>query len=249
MPEHQRRPNTVPRGSLVASLAVVGALLPPAANADGLGREPLCESARFLSAFEEGRAADCPVGNTVSRRLVELGDEAVPCLSVIARDNGLSLIPSCRKDADVDACRFWAMRGLVAIRTAESKSALVRLLNLGWTGRRLQGLLGALAATHPPESRPALLTLLESQDPHTRSWALLAVGALGNHDDFDAMVRCAKRLPADELNRAARAFEFLGDPRGVAVLRDLAASLPQGARGDINGSIARLERGEPIRPD
>lgn len=251
VPEHQHRPNTVSRASLVvASLAVVGALLLPTANAAGPGSEPLCESARFLSAFEEGRAGGCPVGKTVSRRLVELSDEAVPCLSLIARDNGSALkIPSCRKDPDVESCRMWAMRGLVAIRTAGAKSSLVRLLDLGWTGRRLQGLLGALVAIHPPESRPALLALLESPDPRTRSWALLAVGALGNGGDFDAMVRCAKRLPVEELNRAARAFEFLGDPRAITVLRDLAAPLPESSRGEIDGSIARLERGEPIRPE
>jgi HEAT repeat protein len=123
------------------------------------------------------------------------------------------------------------------------------MLELGWTGRQLYGLLGALAARHPAESRPQLLKLLESPDPHARSWALLAVGAIGNPEDFDAMARCARRLPVAELNRAARAFEFLGDSRAVAVLRELAGPLPQGSQGDIEGSIRRLERGEPIRPE
>lgn len=222
------------------------ALVTPAVFANGGDTPTVCTSGKFRVAFLDGlKSVDQPA---VSDTLVGFGNTVVPCLEIIAQRGGRSLTIDWCEQNDT-TCRVWAMRALASIKTPAAIQALTKMLNRGWGGRQLYGLLGALATTHPVESRPGLLRLLESPDPHARSWALLAVGAVGDPEDFDAMVHCARRLPVEELNRAARAFEFLGDARAVAVLRELAAPLPQGSRGDIEGAIARLERGEPIRPE
>lgn len=221
--------------------------LSPCVVAGGAGTPDLCSSPKFQTAFLEGwlNAEDFPA---LSGNLLAYGDVAVPCLDEIARRGGEPLGFTQCKGRD-ESCRGWALRALSEIQTPKAKQSLLRMLDLGWTGQPLYGLLGAITTIRPPESRPVLLKVLESADPHARSWAMLAVGALGNKDDFDAMVRCARRLPVAELNRAARAFEFLADPRAVPVLRELAAPLPERSRGEIDDAIQRLERGEPIRPD
>lgn len=225
--------------------AVLIALVPPAA-ANGVAAPNLCQSEKFRTAFADGLdSIDQP---TVSHDLIALGDAVIPCLEAVAREGGRSLgLTKCETNDSV--CRTWAVRALAGIKTGTAEKALVRMLNEGWSGQQLYAVLSAIVIRHPAMARAALLKTLGSPDSRARSWATLALGAVGQRDDFDAMVRCARGLPTTELARVARAFEFLGDPRAVPVLRELASTLPENSRGDVNGSITRLENGEPLRPE
>jgi len=218
----------------------------PAAVAGGSDVPDLCRGETFQRAFADG--LDSMDYLSVSKELLALGDAAVPCLDLVAHQGGTVLgISRCENNQAI--CRSWAVRALASLKSEAADRSLIHMLREGLSGPQLYGLLTAMASRHPAAARPSLLKLLRAPDPGVRSRALLALGAIGRKNDFDEMARCARGLPSAELSKAARAFEFLADVRAVPLLHELASRLAESSRGDIKGSISRLEVGRPLRPE
>lgn len=206
-----------------------------------------CSSQEFHKAFLEGQsAADFP---TIGPRLRKLGDSAVPCLKTIARGGGADLgITECNENPR--KCPAWAISGLSAIGTAKARNALLALLGLSQDPVALAEVMGGVTSLRMHEAAPRIRTLLEHESPYVRGEAILDLGTLGDHSDFDRMVSAAQTVVPDQLNKVVRGLELLGDPRAVGALEDLKRKVTEPVlQAEIQRSIDRIRGGKAIRPD
>ena len=225
----------------LAVVAVLGWSYPAPANGD------FCSSAVFKDAFVEGQGAvDWP---SVGRDLVRFGDRAVPCLDAIARDEAQgSEIPECK--AKPRKCRGWAVLALSTIGTARAKGVLLQLLEQKSDPVEITEVIGGLASNHVSEARPAIRRQLKHESPYVRAHAILALGALGDGRDVDAMIAATMSLPWGNLNQAIRGLEFTGDRRVIGTLEDLAKKFPEpGVQDTIARTIERIQTGKALRPE
>jgi len=225
----------------LAVVAVVGSSSPALANGD------FCSSAAFKDAFIEGQGAvDWP---SVGQTLVRFGDRAVPCLETVAR-NGAQAFDMLECKAKPRKCQAWAVLALSTIGTGKAKNALLRLLEQKSDPVEITEVMGALASNHVCDARPAIRRQLKSDSSYVRAHAILALGALGDGRDLNAMIEATMSLPWDNLNPAIRGLEFTGDPRVVGTLEELAKKFPEPSiHGDISRTIERIRTGKALRPE
>jgi HEAT repeat protein len=174
----------------------------------------LCSSEAFHAAFMEGQ--DSVDFRTVSPKLVGFGNAAVPCLVGIADGRGDRVgIKSCQGSAE--QCRLWAAAALGEIATPKARQALVTLVQNPI--ERVAGVaIGALGNLKAGEARSVLRDTLQRPDAALRAKAIVALAAIQNPADFDAMLACALNLPDEHLYTAAQGLRMFGDKRAIEPL-------------------------------
>jgi hypothetical protein len=220
--------------------ATLCCVFPAFANGD------FCSSTTFRSAFLEGQnAVDFP---SIGPSLTKLGDSAVPCLNKIAKVGGVGLgITECKEN--LRKCRAWAILGLSSIGTSKAKRALLSLLTSTQDPVALAELMSGVTSNHISEAIPHLRELLKHNTPYVRGEAILDLGALGSHSDFEAMVAAAHTVIPSQITNAVRGLELLGDPRTVDALEELKTKVSEPTlQAEVQRSIDRIRSGKAIRP-
>ena len=180
-------------------------------------RLDLCRSEDFRNAFVAGQdeASD---DASPSPALVAYGNSAMPCLQGIAERGGDEFgIHGCL-EGTVN-CRTWALRALKAIGTLEARSYLVTYLRLATSPALRIAAIHAVGNAREVGGRGTLLGLTNNADPEVVAAAIVALGAIGDRSDFNAMYRAAVGLPDDAFFSSIQGFRLLGDPRGFRDLR------------------------------
>ena len=228
----------------VQGLALAAVLVwscPARANVD------LCSSAGFRDAFMEGQdGVDWP---SMGRKLVKLGDAAVPCLDAIARDEAQGFgITECEKNPR--GCRSWAILALGTVGTPKARGVLLELLEHQSDPVEITEVIGGLTSLHVREARPAIRRRLKHESPYVRAHAILALGQFGDIRDVDAMIVATLSLPRNNLSEAMGGLELTGDPRVVGTLEELAKKFPDPIMHDeITRTIERIRAGKALRPE
>jgi hypothetical protein len=205
-----------------------------------------CSSETFRQAFLEGQnAVDFP---SIGPKLTKLGDATVPCLRTIANVGGVGFgITECKEN--LRKCRAWAILGLSSIGTSKARGALLSLLASTEDPVALAEVMSAVTSNHMSEAIPHFRKLLKHKNPYVRGEAILDLGALGSHSDFEAMVAAAYTVIPSQITNAVRGLELLGDPRAVDALDQLKLKVSEPTlRAEIQRSIDRIRSGKAIRP-
>jgi HEAT repeat protein len=79
--------------------------------------------------------------------------------------------------------------------------------------------IGTLGNLREERARAQLLRFLEHWNPAVRTQSILALGAIGEREDFDAMISAALRLPDAEFYKAIHGFRLLGEEQALDLLR------------------------------
>jgi hypothetical protein len=198
---------------------MIGLLLPCFAAAASPNGE-LCTSPAFREAFLDGAPVTVHEDYTsLSPALLAYGDRAIPCLKTIVAGRAHDLgIAKC--EANPAGCRSWALGAIGKIGTPTAKKYLIDFLGRSKDPHLLKGAALSLANLRADEARPALLTLLKHPDIEVRGTAVLALGVIGNRDDFDAMLAATLSLPPRGVYTGAMGLVKLGDPRAIQPLED-----------------------------
>ena len=228
----------------IAIVSVLGATLcsaiPAFANGD------FCSSATFRSAFLEGQnAVDFP---SIGPSLMKLGDTAVPCLKTIANTGAVGLgIVECKEN--LRSCRAWAILGLSRLGTPKARRVLLSLLTSTDDPVALVEVMSGVTSNHMSEALPRFRELLRHKSAYVRGEAILDLGALGSHSDFEAMVAAAHTVIPSQITNTVRGLELLGDPRAAAALEELKTRVSEPTlQAVIQSSIDRIRSGKAIRP-
>ena len=90
-------------------------------------------------------------------------------------------------------------------------------------------------------NRAALLKLIKHRDPAVQVAALVALGAIGDPSDFEAILDTALSLPDDYLYKGSQTFELLGDSRAIEPLARRAKLILDPIQRDaVEGRVERL---------
>jgi hypothetical protein len=225
---------------VLAVASLLGGVSATEANGD------LCASDAFRAAFLEGQgAADFP---TIGPKLKSLGDAAVPCLKAIAENgNAEPGISECT--VNPRKCKGWAVLSLSAVGTPNAQRVLLALLDSERDPVELAVVMGGVTTLHLREAAPNIRRLLKHESPYVRSHAVLDLGTLGSQSDFEAMAASTRSLPWDQMNRAIRGLELLGDPRTIDVLDGIKARVTEPTlQAEIQRTIDRIRSGKGIQP-
>ena len=201
--------------------------------------DEFCMSEVFRNAFlidQQGIVYDY---RDVGSEMRQLGNRALPCLQLIAEQGGEALdIEGCIEGQN--GCEVWAVRVLGEIGTTEARQYLVEYLEKPAPARPLIAAINMLGAMRATEHRPALLKLLKYPEPKVQAQSIVSLGALGNIEDFDAMLAATLTLPGKEFAKAVWAFVLLGDLRAEEPLAAHARTI----QDPINRSVSekRVER-------
>ena len=216
---------------LVAIVTAPGWLM---ANGD------FCNSTTFREAFLAGQDAIAFDYRDVSSKLIALGNDALPCLQSIAESGGeVYGIDGCIEGPH--GCELWAVRAIGQIGTREAMQFLTDYLESDRASRPLVAAINHLRIQKVTNNRAALLKLIKHRDPEVQVAALVALGAIGDPSDFEAMLDTALSLPDDYLYKGSQAFELLGDPRAIEPLARRAKLILDPIQRDaVEGRVKRL---------
>ena len=199
------------------------ALACSAGQGTGGGASRSCKSEEFRTAFLEGQSGTID-GASPGAALIGLGAAAVPCLIRIAELGGkASSIDGCL--AETQDCRTWAMGALRRIGTPEARAFLVAQVEHAQSVELRRAAIQTVGGMREPAARPSLLISLADQDHRIRMESLLALGAIGDRLDFEAMATAVASIPDKYVATAVHAFRVMGDQRGLSVLDQRLASV------------------------
>jgi hypothetical protein len=182
------------------------------------GNEELCRSAEFKEAFLDGQKGLVIDSTRPSPRLVAYGKSVLPCLGAIAEKGGsVFSIQGCLEQTH--DCRTWALGAIRMIGTPEARAYLSKYLGTTSEKDLRLATIGALGALKEQSARSRLLGLLTDPDTDVRAEAIVALGAIGEKDDYRGMREAAVLLPDNAFYRSLHGFRILGDPRALEDLK------------------------------
>jgi HEAT repeat protein len=168
--------------------------------------------AALSSAAEPFRAVIAAACLPCAERLIERG----------RRDEAVKLYDAVRAAPVAEHLRVAALKGAVVARQAAGLELLAGMLR----GDDAAAFLLALGLCREIEGREVTRTLIESLEtlaPERRALALGALGDRGDREALPAMLKAAKGGDGDVRLAAIRALQRLGDASAVPVLLDAAA--------------------------
>jgi len=187
-------------------------------------RGDFCTSPLFRKAFLEGQEGPILDHSLPSPDFIALGNEVLPCLMEIAEKGGATLgITTCL--GGEYGCEGWALTAIRMIGTPEAREYLIANLDQEKPRHLIRIAIREVGILRDPAERPDLRNLLDHPDAEVRAASILSLGAIGNVDDFDVMVRASVGLPDRLLRDAANAFQILGDTRAFEALKGRVAEI------------------------
>lgn len=173
-----------------------------------------CTSDEFRKAFLAGQQGIIIDYTNPSPRLVAYGNTIVPCLQAIAEDGGSVFgIEGCLKNSR--ECRTWALSTLKAIATPTARNYLLTYAKATDDDYLRRAAIGALGSLRDRAARSYLLELLDHDDPELRAASIVALGAIGDSEDFQPMLQAALTLPNEELHLGIHGLRIMGNPTAI----------------------------------
>jgi len=203
------------------------------------GDAEFCRSPDFRKMFLEGQQGIIIDDARPSPSLTAQGARVLPCLETIAEQGGSALgIEGCAEAS----CKSWALWSLRLIGSPDARAYLVGFLGKDATPDLLITDIQALASLREMTARPSLLRLLQHTSAEVRLRSVVALGVLGNREDFVPMLDAVKGLPVDMVAEAVHGFRALGDDRAIPALRGMQSSMRDAsARTQLDGELTAWE--------